>query len=101
MALGEIDVDGMLERIPSRLLSEWVAFAQLEPFGEERADLRAGIVAAAVVNVQRAKGSAPVRPGDFMPRFDEDADEEPDHELLLHKVELLNTAFGGRDLRVH
>lgn len=90
----------MLRRIPSRLLSEWMAFFQIEPFGEERADLQAGIVAAAVVNSQRAKGSRAISPFDFIPKFDEIPDE-PDPELLLHKVELLNAAFGGRDLRKH
>lgn len=101
MALGEIDVDGMLERIPSRLLTEWLAYAQVEPFGEERADLRAGIVAATVANVNRAKGTPAAKPTDFMPQFDAVEPEGPDPDLLLHKIELLNAAFGGRDLRKH
>jgi hypothetical protein len=97
LAVGEVDVDGMLARIPSRLLTEWLAYAQLEPFGEERADLRAGIVAAAVVNVQRGRGAPAAKPSEFMPQFD--ADELADDEYLLRKVELLNAAFGGQDLR--
>lgn len=91
----------MLRHIPSRLLSEWMAFFKLEPFGEERADLRSGIVAAAVVNSQRGKGSPAISPFAFLPQFDQREPDGPDPELLLHKVELLNAAFGGRDLRTH
>lgn len=88
----------MLDRIPSRLLSEWMAFAQLEPFGEERADLRAGIVASTVANVYRAKDERPLSAQDFMPKFDQ-PDPAEDWERLLRKVEMLNAAFGGKDLR--
>lgn len=89
----------MLNSIPSRLLSEWMAFARLEPFGEERADLRAGIIAATVANVNRGKKDKPLRAQDFMPKFDEVEDDMPDWERMLRQVEMLNAAFGGSDLR--
>ena len=44
----------LLSRTTSRELSEWMVYYELEPFGEERADLRAGIVASTVANVNRA-----------------------------------------------
>lgn len=51
---------------------EWLAFYKLDPFGEIREDLRAGILAAAVVNTLRGvhgvKGRQ-VKPKDFMPTF--------------------------------
>lgn len=47
-----------------------VAAESLEPRGEQREDLRAGIVAAAVANPWRPKGRAPYKPADFMPKFD-------------------------------
>jgi len=47
----------MLERVSSRTLGEWRAFAQLEPFGDQRADLRMGQLTAIVANAMRAKGS--------------------------------------------
>lgn len=92
----------MLARIPSRLLSEWMAFARLEPFGEGRADLRTGIVAATVANVHRAHGERALKAEDFMPDFEAEAeaeDQPEDWERLLSRVEMLNAAFGGRDLR--
>lgn len=56
--------------IDSAEFAEWVAFYQLEPFGEERADLRAGIISSAVANYS-GKINEPTRPRDFMPHFGE------------------------------
>ncbi|EXI86092.1 MAG: hypothetical protein AW12_02174 [Candidatus Accumulibacter sp. BA-94] len=49
---------------------EWCLYYQIEPWGEDRSDLRAGIVASTVANYAgrtRAEGAEPVRPADFMP----------------------------------
>lgn len=69
----------MLARISSRLLSEWMAYAALEPFGEARADLRMGILASVIANTQRdpKKKREPWRPEDFMPRFAVDLTPTP------------------------
>lgn len=50
-------------------LTEWIAYDALEPIGEQRADLRAGIISATVANCHRAKGD-PFKPSDFMPFLD-------------------------------
>ena len=48
----------------------WAAYAELEPFGEERADLRAGIMASVYANVHRdSKRSKAYSPSDFTPKF--------------------------------
>ena len=48
-------------------LSEWLAYSRIEPIGrEQRADLRAGIIASTVANSQRVKGTA-YKAQDFMP----------------------------------
>lgn len=102
MALGQPDVDGMLARMSSRQLTEWMIFYQLEPWGEKRADLRAGIVAATVANVHRGKKDKALKAEDFMPELpgDEEADADgPDWERLLERVRAINAAFGGQDLR--
>jgi hypothetical protein len=44
-------VDGMLSGMSSIELTEWMAYYELEPFGEERADLRAGSIAAPLLNL--------------------------------------------------
>jgi hypothetical protein len=60
----------VLESMSSRQLTEWIAYAKLEPFGEERADLRAGIVASVIANANRDPKRKPYKPEDFMPRFE-------------------------------
>lgn len=42
-------------------------YYELEPWGEERADLRIGTLAAATVNLHLKKGAKPFRAPDFMP----------------------------------
>lgn len=92
-----------MAHISSRELSEWQAFASLEPFGERRGDLQAAIIAAAVVNLWSKR---PVTPDKFMPDFDHkltgksrvEVDNLSTAEQVLW-LETLNTAFGGKDLR--
>lgn len=79
----------------SREFTEWQKFAEVEPFGEERADLRAAIIASTIANVHRGKGRA-LKAKDFMPKFER---EEKSWQHQLQIVEALNTAFGGLDLR--
>lgn len=48
-----------------------MAYAEVEPFGETRADLRAGIVASTIHNCHITKRSDARSPADFMPKFGE------------------------------
>ena len=57
----------LLSRVGSDELTEWMAFYQLEPFGEVRADLRSGVVAATFANAHRTKDARAFTPEDFMP----------------------------------
>jgi len=44
----------------------WLEFYEVEPFGDFRADLRAGVIASTVTRMLGAKGARP-KPLDFMP----------------------------------
>jgi hypothetical protein len=60
----------MLAEMSSREFAEWQAFASIDgPIGEERADIRMGIQAAATVNVYAEKGQG-AKPIDFIPQWD-------------------------------
>ena len=48
-------------------MSEWIAYASIEPFGERPAYQRAGIIAATIANVYRKKEAKPFTEKDFMP----------------------------------
>ena len=58
---------------------EWIAYAHVSPWGEQRADLRSAIVASVIANVNRdsRRRPAPFKPADFMP-FDEGPGEDAD-----------------------
>lgn len=76
--------------------AEWVAYAKVNPFGLDRADLRAGIVASVIAEVYRdsKKRAEPYTPGDFMPVFDGGQEVEsppPDPAALFAK---LKAGFG-------
>ena len=52
-----------------------MAYYRIDPFGEERADLRAGMLASVLVNLKKRKGETPAQPKDFMLKFG--SDEKP------------------------
>lgn len=64
-------MDQMLARLPARMLAEWMAYYTIEPFGVERGDLQAGLVAAAIYNVHRdpKRRRQPFTPADFLLEF--------------------------------
>jgi hypothetical protein len=85
--------------IGSREFSEWMAYFRLEPFGAEREDMRAGIIAATIANANRdpKKRPKPFTPGDFMLKFGEEY-REPEvlsPEETLKRVIQLHEAMGG------
>lgn len=84
----------MLEEITSRELSEWMAYNEIEPFGEDREDLRMGIIASTIANVNRASGKKPYKPQDFMPVFKIGTETEAEAGRRL--AERARRALGGR-----
>ena len=66
-------VDELLGRMSSAELSEWQAYYELEPFGQVRGDLQAGMVAAMMGNLWRGRGKfgKPYGPGEFVLRFED------------------------------
>lgn len=59
----------LLSRVSSEELTEWQAYYAMEPFGQERGDLQAGVVASTVVNLFKEKGDEPSQPSDFKLEF--------------------------------
>jgi hypothetical protein len=57
----------LLDEIGSRELVEWMAFAQLEPFGAPAEDFRAGLMPAITVDMHREQGTPASSPLDFFP----------------------------------
>jgi len=99
-----IPIDELQTRISSRRFAEYWAHFQLEPWGAEREDLRSGIVASTIANVNRdpKKRARAFPPDQFMPDPHElgrreDEDEEVDEtEALEHagRVDELMASLG-------
>lgn len=74
----------MLASIPLTLFNEWADYSELEPFGEERADLRAAIGSCVMANAWRGKGGREFKPQDFMPQFGKTAKPQQTPEQMQH-----------------
>jgi len=74
---------------------EWISYAELEPFGEERADLRMAIETASLGNILfqlwTGKSEAPFKVEDFMPQFEK---KEPiSKEDAIAAIDAMMTAL--------
>ena len=78
----------LLASTDSLELAEWMQYYALSPFGDERQDLQAGIIAATVANANTGKGKA-FQPSDFMPYANENEEQTMDDMKAL-----LNTMAG-------
>lgn len=92
----------LLEDTTSAELTEWAAFYEMEPFGPERGDLQAGIVAATVANVNRdpKKQKKPYNAQDFMPKFGDggrEAKSPKSADDLRRKWETVVKALAQKD----
>jgi hypothetical protein len=74
LKVGHANVDRMLRGMTTRQLTEWRAYADLEPFDEERADYRAASIVHAVRNAFRKKGAPPITLKECVVQFGAEAD---------------------------
>ena len=82
----------MLSEISSAQFAEWMAYSTLEPWGEERDDLRMGIIASTIANANRGKGQKAYKPSDFMPDFEPETEEQAQARLMAQAF----AALGGK-----
>lgn len=73
-------------------IAEAMAYDRLDPCGEERADLRAGIICSIIANVNRGKNTEAFTPSDFMPDFSKSV-EEIEEEKQNNWIEKIKKAF--------
>lgn len=84
----------MLNSMSSKELADWQAYYTLEPWGDERADLRMGVLCALIANMFRKKGSRPHKAEEFVLKFWK---ETASPEMMLQKVRQINAMFKGTD----
>lgn len=79
--------------MPAAQFAEWLAYYSVEPFGEERADLRNAILCRLVANALRGKGRR-AEVEDFMPKFGRD-EETSDEARMIEAAKALARVSPG------
>ncbi len=64
------------DRMSHRELIEWMEYAELEPFGDQRGDLRSAISTTAIVRAVAGKSARHVTPKLFMPFLEDTGRKE-------------------------
>lgn len=90
----------MLDQLTPEQFREWQEYERLEPFGEERADLRNGLLIQAIgwmLAPLFGQHLADLKPHQFMPFSESPAEVlfEEDPELIFAKLELIAARFNG------
>ncbi len=77
---------------------EWVAYYQIEPWGEERADWRSAMVAFTMASLWAGKGRRP-KFGDFLPTFHKPKQSNDDiNAIFIQAAKAAKAAKGHKDL---
>lgn len=64
--------------VDSREFTQWIAYSRVNPFGQVRGDLQAGIVASQIYNSNRTDEKQPIaKAGDYILKFDPLQKEKP------------------------
>jgi hypothetical protein len=79
-------------KLPAQEVAIWHAAYAAEPWGDYRADLNSGVVAATIANVSRSKDTPAFSPADFMPF---QSREELPQEGAAHDLETIKRLTGG------
>jgi hypothetical protein len=66
LALGKPSVSEMLGEMSALEFSEWASFYEMDPWGDQRSDIRTGIICSTYANTQRSKNTPAFKPQDFM-----------------------------------
>lgn len=88
----------MLKGMSVQTYLGWMRYATLEPFDEQRADLRAGIIASTIANVMggKKKGGKLWTPTDFMPWSEEPQPRKKTANDMFFQAKVLNSLMGGQ-----
>ena len=91
-------MDRLLAGLTSRQITEWMAYAELEPFGPLADDRRAGVIAAALTNTAfgRSKGAKTYVPADFFSSLRPARSRDQPWQRMADGMKGFTAALGGR-----
>lgn len=85
--MGYAHPDVLLQELDSHQIAEWMAYSQIEPFGEQEAFWRSGMMASTIANVNRGKNTKGFKPEDFMPKIKQKQSAEEIKEVMMTLVD--------------
>lgn len=88
-------MDDLQRRVSSKHFTELLAYEEIQPHGERRSDLRAGIIASTIANASRSKHSQPFAPKDFIVDFDVTTKRQT-NEQIKRNLQLFTAMSGGK-----
>lgn len=90
MKTGHVNVDAMLVSMSNLQFEEWIAYFQIEPFGDEW--LRSAMLMTMIANANRDKDlkPEPFEVNDFLPISQEDVFEEDPEQSWKRNKEILS-----------
>ena len=97
LALG-MSVRRAQQEIDAREYASWVAYHQIDPFGNERADFHAALIAWTMASTVRGKGPAP-QLKDYFPDFAQKPKAKMDAQQLFDMMLMKTIAMGGKVIR--
>jgi hypothetical protein len=87
-------VDGLLESISTRQINEWMAYFNLEPFGDELLDTHLATITSILANAYRGKSEKVRNPQEF--RLWKSFTKPFDADELYSRLEGWALLFGGK-----
>lgn len=88
-----------MDQMPARLMDEWIAFFNLEPFGGFQDEFRSGMITSTIANTARDEKEKPdpYQPTDFMREVFTN-EIEITREEKLKKLSNIFSSFGAKRL---
>jgi hypothetical protein len=98
--IGGVTVAELQERMSGQEFLDWIAWAKIRGmFGEERADLRNGLLCALLVNVATAFAgkTGKAKATDYMPYYEKPKPDPTDVAETKKQIQALESVFGVRE----
>ncbi len=96
--LGRANVEALLRSLTAKQFHDWERYAELEPFGEKRADYRAASICATIANVNRGKGQKAYAVEDFVLKFEQPESTRQTWQQQLAIANAIALAFNAPGL---
>lgn len=85
-----------MAHMSAREFAEWMAYSQIEPWGEERADLRAALICKVLADINTPAGKQRAKLEDFMLKFDRKPAAQTTEEMI-GTVAQITAIFGAQE----